>query len=214
MLNWLGDILVIISGLAWTWVYLELIIRGTREKACGMPLFALTLNLAWEWIYGLDGLFGSRSFILAQSLANVVWAICDIFVLITWLRFGRRYLNNDLKRHFVAYTVLALLFGFAMQMAFYLGCPDPETASIYSAFAQNAAMSVLFISQLFSRQDTDGQSMSIAVAKWLGTLAPTLYGQINGNGLARYILITGIVCCVFDLIYIYLLHQKQRPINV
>ena len=56
----IGNTLVAISGIAWTIVYLELIRTGFQQKACGMPLFALTLNLAWEVIYAIDGLFISR----------------------------------------------------------------------------------------------------------------------------------------------------------
>lgn len=204
-----GTILVGISGIAWTVVYIELIRRGFKEKACGMPLFALTLNLAWEWIYGIDGLFVSKSFIPAQSVANIAWAVCDILVLATWLKFGKQSMPERVKQYFIPYTLLALGFGFAMQFAFYFNCETVELASIYSAFAQNAAMSVLFLAQLFRREDTKAQSASIAVGKWLGTLTPTIYGQINGNPVAGYILLTGIVCCVFDVIYIVLLKMRQ-----
>ncbi len=205
--------LVGISGLAWTVVYIELIRRGNRDKACGMPLFALTLNLAWEWIYGIDGLFISKSFIPAQSIANIAWAVCDVFVMMTWVKYGKQYLPERAKKYFVPYTVLAVLFGFAMQFAFYFNCATVELASIYSAFLQNAAMSVMFIVMLFRRDDTKAQSMTIAAAKWLGTLTPTIYGQLNGNSAAGFILITGIVCSVFDLIYIWLLKQRQSELQ-
>lgn len=208
-----GTVLVDINGVAWTVVYIELIRRGFCERACGMPLFALTLNLAWEWIYGLDGLFGSRSFIPAQSIANLAWALCDVAVLATWLKFGRQYLPQWGQRLFVPYTCLALGFGLALQLAFYFNCGTVEQASIYSAFAQNAAMSAMFIDQLLRRPDIKAQSQSIAVAKWLGTLAPTIYGQLNDNPLGNYILIMGIVCCVFDLLYIALLRQRQRTLR-
>ena len=66
-----GNILVAISGIAWTIVYLELIRTGFRQKACGMPLFVLTLNLAWEVIYAVDGLFVSQSFIFCRSFARL-----------------------------------------------------------------------------------------------------------------------------------------------
>lgn len=59
-----GNILVGISRLTWTTVYIELIRLGFKEKACGMPLFALTLSFAWEIYYnGIDGLFISKIFI-------------------------------------------------------------------------------------------------------------------------------------------------------
>ena len=202
--------LVVASGVCWTVVYIELIRQGNKDKACGMPLFALTLNLAWEWIYGIDGLFISKSFIPAQSIANIAWAVCDIFVMLTWVKYGKQYLPERAKKYFIPYTVLAVIFGFAMQFAFYFNCETVEIASIYSAFLQNAAMSVLFIVMLFRREDTKAQTLTIAICKWLGTLTPTIYGQINGNPVAGFILITGIVCCVFDLIYIVLLKQRKQ----
>ena len=204
----LGTILVAISGITWTIVYLELIRKGYKEKACGMPLFALTLNFAWETIYGIDGLFFSKSFIVVQSIANVAWAICDIFVLSTWFKFGKQYMTENSKKYFIPFTILAILTGFAIQFAFFFGCENPEKASIYSAFAQNIAMSILFLYMLFQREDTKAESMSIAVCKCLGTLTPTIYGCLNGINI--YILITGIVCFLFDLIYIYFLHKKTK----
>ena len=205
-----GTILVGISGIAWTIVYIELIWQGNRDKACGMPLFALTLNLAWEWIYGIDGLFISRSFIPAQSVANMAWAVCDIFVMMTWVKYGKQYLPKRAEKYFVPYTILATAFGFAMQLSLYFNCETVEIASIYSAFLQNAAMSVMFVTMLFSRDDTRAQTLLIGVCKWIGTLAPTVYGQINGNAVSEFILITGIVCSVFDIIYILLLYERKR----
>jgi hypothetical protein len=126
----LATALVGISGVAWTVVYVELIRQGNRDKACGMPLFALALNLAWEWIYGIDGLFISKSFIPAQSVANIAWAVCDVFVLMTWVRFGRQYLPERARGYFAPYTGLALAFGFAMQLALYFNCQTVEPASV------------------------------------------------------------------------------------
>ena len=206
-----GNILVAVSGIAWTIVYLELIRTGFRQKACGMPLFALTLNLAWEVIYAVDGLFVSKSFIFVQSVANVVWACCDIFILVTWFKYGKQYLPDKAKRYFIPYSVLAVIFGFVVQLAFYFYCETPEIASIYSAFAQNAAMSVMFLSMIFQRDNTKAQTLMIAVCKWIGTLTPVIYGNLHGINI--YILLTGIICSIFDLTYIYFL-QKFRKISV
>lgn len=173
-----GNILVGVSGITWTIVYIELIRLGFKEKACGMPLFALTLNFAWELLYGIDGLFISKMFIPVQSAANVVWACCDIFILATWFKYGRQYLPERGKPYFVPFSAMAVAFGFMMQFAFYFYCENAEIASIYSAFAQNAAMSVLFLTMLFQRKDTKAQSMTIAVCKWIGTLTPTIYGNL------------------------------------
>lgn len=204
----LGNILVLISGVAWTIVYIELIYKGFKDKACGMPIFALTLNLAWEIIYSIDGLFISKSFILVQSIANVVWACFDIFILVTWFKFGKENLPKNSKKYFVPYSILAIIVGFSMQFAFYFSCETPEVASIYSAFAQNVAMSIMFITMLFKRSNTKAQSLTIAICKWIGTLTPTIYGNLNGINI--YILITGILCSIFDLIYMYFLYKFNK----
>lgn len=204
----IGNVLVLTSGVAWTIVYLELIYTGFKEKACGMPLFALTLNLAWEVIYAVDGLFISKSFIFIQSIANMVWACCDIFILITWFKYGKQYLPDKAKKYFIPYSVIAVIFGFVMQFAFYFYCETPELASIYSAFAQNVAMSIMFISMLFKRSNTKAQTMTIAICKWIGTLTPVIYGNLQGINI--YILLTGILCSIFDLIYIYFLQKFRK----
>jgi len=78
----------------------------------------------------------------------------------------------------------------------------------YSAFIQNLIMSILFINILVSRGSTKGQSLTIAVSKWIGTLAPTiLFGIIRGNQL---ILVLGIFCSVFDITYIRYLNVVKK----
>ena len=56
-MNMTGLLLVGISGICWTIVYIELIRKGIKDKACGMPIFALGLNIVWEFLYSIDGFF-------------------------------------------------------------------------------------------------------------------------------------------------------------
>ena len=67
-------------------------------------------------------------------------------------------------------------------------------------------MSILFIAMLVRRDNVDGQSMYIAIFKWLGTLTPTIqfFTQTGGN----LILILGISCFLYDVFYIWMLYQK------
>jgi len=54
-----------------------------------------------------------------------------------------------------------------------------------------------------ARRGPRGQSIVIAVAKWIGTLAPTIaFGALAGS---MFILGLGILCSVFDLAYLGLL---------
>jgi predicted lipid-binding transport protein (Tim44 family) len=59
-----------------------------------------------------------------------------------------------------------------------------------------------------ARQGPRGQSLVIAAAKWIGTLAPTiLFGALAGSA---FIFGLGLLCSVFDLAYIGLLLAARR----
>ena len=67
-------------------------------------------------------------------------------------------------------------------------------------------MSVLFIGMLVRRNNVDGQSLYIAIFKWLGTLAPTIQMYLQTG--SRLILILGIGIFLYDVVYIGMLYQK------
>ncbi|WP_328299340.1 hypothetical protein OG389_17000 [Streptomyces sp. NBC_00435] len=193
-------ILTLVSGVAWTVVYVEAIRVGLRDRTYAMPVAALALNFAWETTYAVREL---QSGVSAQGVVNVVWAVADIVIVYTYLRYGRAELPGFVTRPlFAVWSVLVFASAFAVQWLFlaHFGAHD---ASRYSAFLQNLLMSGLFVALYASRRGPLGQSPVIAVAKWLGTLAPTvLFGVMES---APFILGLGILCSVFDLAYIALL---------
>jgi hypothetical protein len=201
--------LTIISGVAWTVVYAEAIRLGFRQRTYAIPAAALALNFAWEAIYA------SRSVatgISAQGVFNIVWGAADILIVYTFLRFGRAELPSWVTRPlFLAWTVLLGATSFAVQLLFVaeFGWDD---ATKYAAFLQNLLMSGLFIAMFVSRGSARGQSLVIAVAKWIGTLAPTIvYG---GYGNSPLVLGLGALCSVFDLTYVALLWRVRRGATV
>jgi len=117
---------------------------------------------------------------------------------------------------FIAWSILVLLVAFGVEFAFTKEF-RVSVAAGYSAFLQNLLMSVLFIGMLVRRGNREGQSLTIAVSKWLGTLAPTiLFGVIGDGGFPNgsfLILSVGLLCSVFDLIYIWLLRQTKLAVN-
>ena len=192
--------LQLLSGICWTVVYFELIRRGIKEKTFGMPLFALALNITWEGLYAFRDLTSSP--IPAQGWVNLAWVTLDILIVYTYFKFGKKeFTSHGKTNYFIPWSILAFVMSFVIQYSFLVEFGD--NAPKYSAFLQNLIMSILFISMLNKRKSTAGQSQIIAVAKWVGTLAPTiLAGIIFGDQL---ILVLGIFCSVFDLIYIYYL---------
>ena len=151
----------------------------------------------------------------------------DIGILYTYFKFGQKYFSRWLstdpssekngtgKSAFIAWSVLGVGTAVAVEYAFLREFGVAKGAG-YSAFLQNLLMSVLFIAMLAGRGNREGQSLSIAINKWIGTLAPTiLYGLIGEGGFPRgslLILVAGVLCTVFDLIYVRMLFViKDRP---
>src|SRR5689334_22369329 len=217
-------LLTVISGVCWTIVYIDGIRLGFRDKSYAIPFYALALNFAWELIYTY---FGFRTNgVTVQNVFNSIWFAFDVGILYTYFKFGRKYFVSfrdqspagGSDKTFVAWSVLGLVAAFAVQYAFRREFGVSKAAA-YSAFPQNLIMSILFIGMLVKRGSREGQSLTIAVNKWIGTLAPTiLYGAIGEGAFPRgsfLILTVGVFCSVFDVIYVWLLARtKLDPANV
>ena len=191
-------ILVAISGICWSAVYVESIRLGFKQKTYAMPLFALGLNICWEGIYACMDLF-IRNDINVQAVANACWFMLDIVILVTYFRFAKSECKTETERKFfIPWTVLALVACFVLQVLFIVEFGDVDGEK-YSAFLQNIVMSICYLYMLRSRGSSRGQSRVIAVCKCVGTLTPTILGTLEGN---MFILVTGIICFIYDMIYI------------
>ena len=197
--------LTLLSGVAWTVVYADAIRVGFRDRSYAIPVAALALNFAWEAIYAVRSLDDGPD---VQGVVNLVWFAADAVIVGTFLRYGRAELPAWITRPlFAGWALLMLTMGFGVQLLF-VGEFGWSDAPRYSAFLQNLLMSALFIAMLVARGGTRGQSLVIAVAKWIGTLAPTLtFGVIYDS---PFILGIGVLCSVFDLAYLGLLWTAPR----
>ncbi|PPQ30633.1 hypothetical protein CCR94_12035 [Rhodoblastus sphagnicola] len=203
-------ILTLVSGLCWTIVYIEGIRLGFREKTYAMPLWALALNFFWEIFNSILG-YAEVGFD-AQVVINIVWAICDVFLVVTFFRYGYRYAKKYLSfKSFIFGSLLVFAVAAVVEYAFIMEFGLAHGRA-YAAFLQNLLMSVLFIKMFIDRRGDEGQSLIIAVGKWIGTLAPTiLFGLIGGGGLPgpnTFLLIVGLLCSLFDIVYILLAAGK------
>ncbi|GAB2747599.1 transmembrane-type terpene cyclase [Sinomonas soli] len=204
----LGTALTLLSGIAWTIVYAAAIRIGFVQRTYAIPAAALMLNIAWEGLYAVLDLSGNPGL---QGYVNLVWACADVAILFTFFRFGFAEFSDRIGR--VAFTVggIGLLaVSLAVQLLF-LAEFGRAHGAVYSAFLQNLLMSGLFIAMFVARRGARGQSLTIAVAKWLGTLAPTVqFGLLSHAG---FVLGVGLLCSALDLTYIGLLVRARggRP---
>lgn len=202
--------LALLQYIGWMIVYEECIRLGFKHKTFSMPLFALGLNLAWESIYSVAALVWethgpmSNWMALLGGVTYSLWCLLDVVILVSYILYGKK----DWRQHglpmwsFFIWLAIVLLVSYALHIVFIVEFGF-VMGSKYSAFLQNVVMSILFIKMFISRKGSTGQSIILAIAKWIGTLAPTIkMGMLTFNS---YILVCGIICTFFDLIYIALL---------
>ncbi|HKP47464.1 MAG TPA: hypothetical protein VJT50_12765 [Pyrinomonadaceae bacterium] len=232
-------LLTVISGVCWTIVYVLAIRVGLKDKSYAIPFYALALNFAWELLYTFYGF--KINGLNVQNVFSAIWLTFDVGILYTYFKYGQKYFRSlvinsnafgarrdhsattdgtDLITErcvFVLWSVLGLVTALLVEYAIRREFGVAKGAG-YSAFRQNLLMSILFITMLVRRGGTEGQSMPIAVNKWIGTLAPTiLYGIVGEGGFPHgslFIVITGGLCSVFDLIYICLFARVRRGLLI
>lgn len=79
--------------------------------------------------------------------------------------------NERKKEWFDPWIALVFICCFALQIVFIAEFGGVKVSE-YSAFLQNLLMSVLFLSMYIRRGSMEGQSILLAVAKWLGPHDP------------------------------------------
>jgi hypothetical protein len=201
------DALTLLSGLCWTGVYILIIVRSYKDKIYGMPYWALAFNFSWEFIF---------SFLLSihspdqqlQLFVNRVWLLFDLFIFVSYFRYGQKEWPANLPRWlFYPYSLLVLLTGFFF--VYLISVELDHSQGTYAAFIQNLMMSWLFILMLQRRNSMAGQSIAIAALKLVGTLAPTLiYGAKSS-----FVLFLGAGCFVADVIYLVMLIDLRRKMK-
>src|SRR6266849_270698 len=199
-------LLTALSGIAWTIVYIDSIRVGFMQRTYAMPIAALGLNFAWEWTYAVRDLAHDPQL---QGWVNLIWALADVLILTTFFRYGRSEFPASVSKPlFVTGGIVIIATSFLLQWLFIVEFPLDMKAAQYSAFLQNLLMSGLFIAMFIGRRGPRGQTLLIATAKWIGTLAPTiLFGFIPGS---LFIIGVGLLCSVFDLGYVGLLIWAKR----
>jgi hypothetical protein len=206
--------LVAFSGICWTVVYIDSIRLGFKESTYAIPFWALAFNIAWELLQAV--LEYQKSGFVLQVGITTVWLLLDCVIIYTYFLFGKKYFPQKVKSWFIAWSILVLITVFILQYAF-LSEFGFYVGRKYAAFLQNLLMSVLFIGMLVTRGSSEGQSLTIGVSKWLGTLAPAItYGILGseGAGPSLLVLVIGGFCSLFDLIYITMLtHTKACEKN-
>lgn len=215
-----GEILRPICAFFWISTYLLVIRRGNKDRLPAMPLAALALNVCWEGIF-------SFLYMPDDPRVTIAWGSCfvlDVFIAVQVYRFGRRDFPHPwVQRHWTVLFALALVTAFTSLMGFTAQFHD--RLGWFTGFLQNLIMSILFVAMIIRRDSIAGQSLYIALGKFLGTFvafilaihwAPAFGTAVVDHQLRAPTPMPPLVpwiyptIFVFDLLYVYLVYQKCR----
>jgi len=194
----------IIGSLLWVLAYILMIRKGFQDHTYGLPLLAILLNFAWEFIYVFIYPPDNRIVLWLR----IAWLVVDIFNVWLLVRYGQAVQSvPEIRQHF--YSVLVCTFALCYVGHLVLHHRLADQGGDESAYSINFIMSVLFVFMYFNRRDLKGLSYGAAWVKMLGTgimsLATYLAFLHQGGThyLMEYLFAT---IFLFDVIYIYLLH--------
>ena len=195
-------ILRLMCGGFWMISYSIAIYKGIKDKSYAMPFFALCLNISWEILYFKKVLNGGDGGLL-WTVMDSIWLILDSGILITYFLYGKKYYPDKLKNYFWIFSIFQLIIAMLIMNEFYINYPFH--AKINAGFFINIVMSMLFIDMLIKRNGKEGQSIILAITKFIGTLVATILSGFCFGAINRISLVLGGVSAVVDSIYIYLL---------
>lgn len=199
-----NSIMLLFTGVFWTIAYLGCISIGNKHKTYSMPFAALAINFAWECVYSVAFIFFQDN--ILQEVIDILWLILDVHILATYFRYGSKQFES--KKIFLTWSILIILTSFAIQGAFLLQFGFYESYG-YVSFLQNLYMSIAFIVMLYQRKSSEGQSLIIAITKFLGTFCATI-ACFPGS----LVTICGLLCAFFDILYIILLYKMRMKERV
>jgi hypothetical protein len=199
--------LSIASGIFWSITYLLIIKRGFQDKACGMPMAALCLNISWEFLFSF--LFIPNP---VQRAVNIAWFGLDLIIIAQFLRYERVRRPADWSAAFF-YAAFVSILATAFLSVLLVTREFANWAGYYTAFGQNLLMSILFIRMLLDRKDLAAQSLYIGAAKMIGTFCASLivFCYIPNSALTVFF---AWAILFFDLAYIALYIRKSRQLGI
>lgn len=155
----------LLCALGWLVAYIAIVYRGFADQTYGVPLAAFFANLTWEFAYGflLDPLgdyFHTAS--IAGFLVDVViaWQV--------WKYGAAQFPDSTIGRYFRPFFGVCVAAALSVNYHAFIDLADPDGE--YTGFGINLMMSILYLKMLEDRGSPAGQSMYIALGKWLGTL--------------------------------------------
>jgi len=197
-------ILFFAGSLSWLICYADTIYCAVKKQVVNIPVVAVLLNFGWEiatcWFFVPN---------MGKLLVIAYWGwMCfDAFIFISVFRYGSKQMKLSYfikNAHF--FVIIGIILSFITQ-TFFITQYDLPMAPI-SGYIINLGMSVAFLYLLFI-PGNDYSSKLTGWTKFLGTgiISIMFFLKYPDN----YFLISMyFAVAFFDILYLYLLHNKQK----
>ena len=197
----------------WVLAYVFIIRQCFKDKSYGLPLVAICMNIAWEFV---------ASWVIPNPVPlwhcfDRLWFFVDLVIVYQLLRYGRELQTiPEIQRNFHGvFAGTVVLSGMGLY-AFYVQYYD--ILGLVGAFMVNLVMSVTFLFFYFSRRRQKGRGLSVPAAwcKMLGTLGTSIECHyvigmtqkwLGGLHFLTYLCLS---IFLFDCIYIYAVMKATR----
>jgi hypothetical protein len=202
----------------WYLAYLLIIRRARIDKIYGMPFVAMCVDTTWEFIYTFriqpPASMGQMQ-VIGAVMADFIWFMLDIGIVITWLRYWRAGSPPGLspKWHLPALAATlaasaAVIYGMQVEFAQLPG--ETDLPGGVSSFLRSLVMSATFVAMVLRRNSTAGQSLAIALTMLLGGVMGSAYMYMSSSSFQTTFWITlFVVIFLLDTLYAVLLARLR-----
>jgi hypothetical protein len=199
----------------WILAYIFIIKQGFKDKSYGLPLVAICMNLAWEFL---------ASWVIPNPVPlwhffDRVWFFVDLVIVYQMVRYGRELQTiPEIQQNFHAIIAGTVMLSISGLYAFYVQYHD--LLGLMGAFMVNLVMSVTFLFFAWSRRHQGGRGLSVPAAwcKMLGTLGTSIECHYvigmtqDWLGGLNFLTFLCLSIFLFDCLYIYVVTKTVKSV--
>lgn len=198
------------SAAAWFIVYAVTLYYIFKQKFVQIPAFAVALNVGWEFAWtALPHAINSK-WLWYMWIPGVM---IDCYLFYSILRYGmKQSFPQPMVAHFKTIMTFTLV-GFGLFFFWFAADGYDLPMGVLSAMVYSVVMAAWFVDMEFRLDEKIWLSSTIGWAKMAGDLFLSAYCfATNPN---RYsFLYMGLLCLVYDVIYIYRVYYRTRNPSV
>lgn len=198
-------LLFAVGCFGWVVAYIEVSRQYQRIQFIEIPWFAVTANIAWEfvwgWIVGSD--MGK-----VLTIGYALWCVQDVYITYNLFKVGRKQLvAQDLGPWFTRIMLFSIASWGVMIYFFISGGYDTGYGAI-SGYILNVMMSALYVEAIV-RSDPANYSTIVAWSKMLGTALLSVFNAIVRPD-DHFLMSLCLITFLLDVVYIILLRMRKN----